>query len=761
MRKTAVVLALMLVASLGIVVPSAAAAVGDPKVVIIVGATHGTTSSYRTKADRAYAEAKKYTSNISRVYSPYATWAAVKKAVVGASVVIYFGHGNGWPSPYTYDPLYTTKDGFGLNSSWGAGDYNNRYYGEPYVSTLDMAPGAIVLLHHLCYASGNSEPGYAEPTVTVARQRADNYAAGFLKAGAAAVIADGHAGAESYLRALFTTHQTIEELWRGQPNANGNVVSFPSVRTPGTTVYQDPNTPTSGFYRSVAIRTLGVTTDEVVSAGYGDTGVHPATLVVPGNAEVSTDGAGLYGDVAATEPATTLPAGTRLRVVGDSGQATAEGVPLVEVEGLDDPGISGFMQTTDLVARDSTKPVVRVLDVGAGRFSPNGDGRGEVAALRGRFTESVAWTLGVRNAGDDLLFHATGTGSTIEVGWNGIVGGEAVPDGAYSVTLSGVDAWGNPSASVTRGLTVDTVAPALTSLTPDASTAQWFSPNGDGFRDTVSLTATNSETGSLAARVRNSDGATVRTWTVPNGSVSAAVTWNGRNTAGALVPDGAYVVSVAPVDVAGNAGEALERPVTVIAGLRSVLRSKGLFFPHDRDALAPSTKLQFTLIRPMAATWTLRDASGKTVITRLSGSVRPAGTYYWIFDGRRPDGTYLPRGRYTSYVTAADGALVATQTASFEMDAFTIKPSDTTPGRGQSITVYVSSAEPLARAPTLWVYQPGVAAWSVRMTKTATNAYKATIRMKSTGGTGSVSLKVWGLDRKGGAQATTKVFPLH
>ena len=30
-----------------------AAAVGDPKVVIIVGATHGTTSSYRTKADRA------------------------------------------------------------------------------------------------------------------------------------------------------------------------------------------------------------------------------------------------------------------------------------------------------------------------------------------------------------------------------------------------------------------------------------------------------------------------------------------------------------------------------------------------------------------------------------------------------------------------------------------------------------------------------------------------------------------------------------
>jgi hypothetical protein len=487
LRKTAAALAFALVVSLGIAVPSVGAAVGDPKVVIIVGATHGSTASYRLKADRAYAEAIKYTSNVVKVYSPYATWAKVKATVVGASVVIYFGHGNGWPSPYTYDAQYTTKDGFGLNATSGAGDYNNKYYGEPYVSTLDMAPGAIVLLHHLCYASGNSEPGQAEPTVSVARQRADNYAAGFLKAGAAAVIADGHAGAENYLRALFTTHQSIEDLWRGQPNANGNVVSFPSVRTPGTTVHQDPNTPTSGFYRSAAIRVLGVTTDEVVSAGYGDTGVHPASLVVPGNAEVSTDGASLYGDGAAASPTATLPAGTRLRVVADPVLTTAEGASLVEVEGLDDPAIAGLMQSSDLAARDSAGPVIRVLDVGVGRFSPNGDGQGDKATLRGRFTESVAWTVRVRDAADDVLLEATGTGATFEVEWDGIVGGDAVPDGTYSVGVTGVDGWGNASASTARTLAVDTVAPGLTSLTPDASTAQWFSPNGDGVRDTVSL----------------------------------------------------------------------------------------------------------------------------------------------------------------------------------------------------------------------------------------------------------------------------------
>ena len=112
------------------------------------------------------------------------------------------------------------------------------------MASMDLAPGAIVLLHHLCYASGNSEPGDAEPSVTTARKRADNYATGFLKAGASAVIADGHAGAERYLRALFTTHQSIEDMWRTMPNRNGNVVNVRvdadarRVRLPGS---RDPD----------------------------------------------------------------------------------------------------------------------------------------------------------------------------------------------------------------------------------------------------------------------------------------------------------------------------------------------------------------------------------------------------------------------------------------------------------------------------------------------------------------------------------------
>jgi hypothetical protein len=266
LRATLVAIAIVLTAVVGSFAtpaPARGAELSSAKVVIIVGATEGTTSKYRTNADAAYAEAIKYSSNVVKVYSPNATWSKVKSATTGASVVIYMGHGNGWPSPYTYDPNYTTKDGFGLNATAGNGDSNLKYYGEPSVATLDLAPNAVILLHHLCYASGNSEPGRTAPTKTVAKQRVDNYGAGFLKAGVSAVIADGHSGPEAYLRALFTTDQTLSNLWRTQPNFHGNEFSFPSVRTSGKTALMDPETPTAGYYRSF-VGNPNVTTTQVL-----------------------------------------------------------------------------------------------------------------------------------------------------------------------------------------------------------------------------------------------------------------------------------------------------------------------------------------------------------------------------------------------------------------------------------------------------------------------------------------------------------------
>ncbi len=67
-----------------------------------------------------------------------------------------------------------------------------KYYGEYYIQTqVKLAPNAVVILNHLCYASGNSESGPGEPDRAVATQRVDNFGAGFLRTGARAIFAEG------------------------------------------------------------------------------------------------------------------------------------------------------------------------------------------------------------------------------------------------------------------------------------------------------------------------------------------------------------------------------------------------------------------------------------------------------------------------------------------------------------------------------------------------------------------------------------------
>ncbi len=259
----------------GLVVPVAAAAppagqgTAVPKVVVIVGPAGAATNRYRTEARAAAALARQYTPDVTELYSPDATWPAVKEALQGASLVIYMGHGNGWPSQYR-DSLYPpSQNGFGLNPTTGGSDSSHQYFGEgPIADDIRLAKNAVVLLNHLCYASGNSEPGLAEGTMDQSRQRVDNYAAGFIKAGAAAVIAEAYASPNNMVRAVLGGNRSIEAAWRTAPTANGHRFAFESVRSPGYVAQMDPERSTSGFSRSIVIKT-GLVSGDVLSHARG------------------------------------------------------------------------------------------------------------------------------------------------------------------------------------------------------------------------------------------------------------------------------------------------------------------------------------------------------------------------------------------------------------------------------------------------------------------------------------------------------------
>jgi hypothetical protein len=219
--------------------------------VIIVGPVGSSTASYRDSARRYAAQARSYGANVVEIYSPNATWARVKAAAQGAKVVIYLGHGNGSPSPYGAFSKYS-KDGFGLNRTAAAGNSNTKYWGEYYIDTqIRLAPNAVVILNRLCYASGNSEWGRANPTKTVAKQRVQNYASGFLRAGARAIFAEGITSASYVLYGLFRTNRSIGAIFKSSPNWSGRYdFSFQSARNPTYSAWMDPKSP-GRYYRSV------------------------------------------------------------------------------------------------------------------------------------------------------------------------------------------------------------------------------------------------------------------------------------------------------------------------------------------------------------------------------------------------------------------------------------------------------------------------------------------------------------------------------
>jgi hypothetical protein len=371
----------------------------------------------------------------------------------------------------------------GLNDPTHLSDSVHKYYGEPYMAQLGLAPNAIVLLGNLCYASGNSEPGGTAPTVSVARQRIDNYAAGFLKGGARAVIADGHGGLVSYIRGLFTSSRTILDLWRSVPNYHGHETAFASSRSPGYTAYSDPDTTSGGYYRSLVTKPT-ITTTGRHQCGR-DTGLDPASLVVPGRGEVAAAETPLLASATLAGPPVgghrgtpDVPVGTRLKTIAVGLAATASTPALIQVQGLDDPSITGFVAANDLTprgqqgpGRDRDRQRPRPVLAERRRHRRHDQGRHPVLRI-GRAGPSRSGTAAVRFS--QRIRAVVASRSSPGMGSSGANGS---PMATYAWTVRGIDAWQNGTGTATGSLVVDTSAPSITSITPDGSVVNQFSPN--------------------------------------------------------------------------------------------------------------------------------------------------------------------------------------------------------------------------------------------------------------------------------------------
>lgn len=161
--------------------PPAHAGEDPPKVAIIVGPVGALTPTYLALAELAAGEAASAGATVARAYSPNATPANVLAAVEDATIVIYFGHGYGHPSPY--GALDTARqNGWGLQGPLARGTHDDGLdgelacYGEDWiVANARPAPGFVMIYSNVCYAPGASEGGFAPATEADALQRVAHY----------------------------------------------------------------------------------------------------------------------------------------------------------------------------------------------------------------------------------------------------------------------------------------------------------------------------------------------------------------------------------------------------------------------------------------------------------------------------------------------------------------------------------------------------------------------------------------------------------
>lgn len=240
--------AITLAAAVMVAAPAPASAVGE-KVAIIVGPVGGLSTSYRSMADRVATAATEAGATVVKAYTPNATWANVKAAVNGANVIVYLGHGNGYPNPYGANELTDRSNGWGLNTSTTNGDADSWsagtlvYCGErALLGTLTSSDGAAQRNYcggndntdgitpapgfTMVYAQAHYAPGFGErytqstplTTLDEAQQRVRHYSSPILSLGGtflATAYSDAHEIVSRVLTGSGTTYGDLFRAGRG------------------------------------------------------------------------------------------------------------------------------------------------------------------------------------------------------------------------------------------------------------------------------------------------------------------------------------------------------------------------------------------------------------------------------------------------------------------------------------------------------------------------------------------------------------------
>jgi flagellar hook assembly protein FlgD len=261
--------------------------------------------------------------------------------------------------------------------------------------------------------------------------------------------------------------------------------------------------------------------------------------------------------------------------------------------------------------------------------------------------------------------------------------GSTFPYGNTWVLCTATDARANQTAGT---FLVSVACP--TSATTLTLSERYFSPNGDGQKDTTTA-GLSIASGSVpwTLNARNSSGTVVRSW---SGSGSCIyVTWDGKDAANAVQPDGDYVIEA----INNNTGQLMSSATTTIDTVAPAVAftapANNQLFSNVRANGSRDVTVMRSVSDAHLSNWSLvQSGNGQTSATLASGTTGGSGSTTWHTDA-------IPNGTYTLTLSATDLAGNAASAALTEtVSNFGLTQSGYQMDRSATQTVTYSSAVP-------------------------------------------------------------------
>ncbi|MBN2617760.1 MAG: OmpA family protein [Spirochaetales bacterium] len=364
-----------------------------------------------------------------------------------------------------------------------------------------------------------------------------------------------------------------------------------------------------------------------------------------------------------------LPVNLKWDGKNSMGEFVPDGLYLLNVEVWDSKGNTGRIEPFKIVV-DNTYPKSEIT-IPYNSFSPNTENGLKFITIYQDSSSEEKWTGKLLDANGNIVSEYEWPGIVSNLELDGLDNsGKILPDGLYKYTLEATDLAGNSFITSIDNIEIDRSEPELYFNSPEL----FISPNGDGVKDSVSLTLDSTNGVKLQSGfidIVNSKGEVVKKITPINFTLPLSFNFDGLVMNNIPLPEDTYYANFKGRFTNGNVAEAISKKIHIdLSKPETVLSANYLIFSPEGDGLQDTILINQSTSPENIWIGEIVDSNNRSIIQKEW--TERAISFEW--DGRDINNVDVPDGSYRYILSCED---LAGNSNKFSLGPFVIDRTDT------------------------------------------------------------------------------------